>query len=480
VGRMDQGEHEVIGLHLGDGTALWLTADHRVLTERGWVEAGELGTADRVARPRAALGFGDDRPVPPEHARLLGYLIGDGSAGGEAPVMLTSAAQPLGDDAAAIARSLGCDARRRGAETSFSPRRGEQDGVLALARWAEVGHPEPTGRIPAPFFAPGVSAEVVANLLSGLFEAGGWVGRRRSGGLRAGFSVTSEELAHQVHWLLLRWGVGSSVRAHDPKGRRRPRVAEGPPRWEVRVSGDDVEGLAAALPTWGPRGQELAAELARPRPRRDSPRGRLPAAQTEPVLAYLRGRGVTPRSASELAGEGAERAGGSLRAVLGGPRIRRDRLERLAAALDSEFLRGVLAEDLWYDRIVAVSPAEWRPIYDIEVDEHHTFVANDVVVSNCSPPFKQCEFDIGFGQGISREGSLIDVGTSVGLVKKSGAWYTYEGEQLGQGRENAKQFLKDHPEVMVELDDRIRRQVGLVPGGEEGRPGDDEPILIGE
>ncbi|HVM02577.1 MAG TPA: LAGLIDADG family homing endonuclease, partial [Acidimicrobiales bacterium] len=320
---------------------------------------------------------------------------------------------------------------------------------------------------------------VVANLLFGLFETGGWVGRERSGGLRAGFCVTSEELAHQVHWLLLRWGVGSSVRAHAPEAT--PPSAGDRRRWEVRVSGvDDVEALAAVLPTWGRRGQELTAELARPRPRRVSPRGYLPVAQTEPVLAYLRGLGVTPRSASELAGEGAERAGGSLRAVLGWPRLRRDRLERLAAALDSEFLRGVLAEDLWYDRIVAVSPADWRPIYDLEVDEHHTFVANDVVVSNCSPPFKQCEFDIGFGQGISREGSLIDVGASVGLVKKSGAWYTYEGEQLGQGRENAKQFLKDHPEVMVELDDRIRRQVGLVAGGDDGRPGDDEPILIGE
>ena len=106
-----------------------------------------------------------------------------------------------------------------------------------------------------------------------------------------------------------------------------------------------------------------------------------------------------------------------------------------------------------------------------------------VVKNKCAPPFKQCEFDIGFGQGISREGSLIDVGATVGIVKKSGAWYTYEGEQLGQGRENAKQFLKDHPEVMVELDDRIRRQVGLIPGGGDdslGQPGDDEPILIGD
>ncbi|MDP9389548.1 MAG: recombinase RecA [Actinomycetota bacterium] len=105
-----------------------------------------------------------------------------------------------------------------------------------------------------------------------------------------------------------------------------------------------------------------------------------------------------------------------------------------------------------------------------------------VVKNKCAPPFKQCEFDIGFGKGISREGSLLDVGVSVGMVKKSGAWYTYEGEQLGQGRENAKQFLADHPEVTVELDDRIRRHVGLTAGNAdvplgEG-PGDDDPILL--
>ena len=66
-----------------------------------------------------------------------------------------------------------------------------------------------------------------------------------------------------------------------------------------------------------------------------------------------------------------------------------------------------------------------------------------------------------YGKGISREGSLVDVGVEQGIVKKSGAWYTYEGEQLGQGRENAKQFLTDNPEVMVEIDGRIRSQLGI-------------------
>ena len=104
-----------------------------------------------------------------------------------------------------------------------------------------------------------------------------------------------------------------------------------------------------------------------------------------------------------------------------------------------------------------------------------------VVKNKCSPPFRQAEFDIMYGRGISREGSLLDVGVDLGLVKKSGAWYTYEGEQLGQGRENAKQFLTDNAEVMVEIFERIRAQVGIgvtddIPLGEG--LGDNEPILL--
>jgi recombination protein RecA len=83
------------------------------------------------------------------------------------------------------------------------------------------------------------------------------------------------------------------------------------------------------------------------------------------------------------------------------------------------------------------------------------------VKNKCAPPFRQSEFDIMYGKGISREGSLLDVGVDIGLVKKSGAWYTYDGEQLGQGRENAKLFLVEHPEVMVEISERIRSQLGI-------------------
>ncbi len=84
-----------------------------------------------------------------------------------------------------------------------------------------------------------------------------------------------------------------------------------------------------------------------------------------------------------------------------------------------------------------------------------------VVKNKCSPPFRQAEFDITYGKGISREGSLLDVGVDLGIIKKSGAWFTYEGEQLGQGRENAKAFLAANPEIMMEISERILVQVGV-------------------
>jgi recombination protein RecA len=84
-----------------------------------------------------------------------------------------------------------------------------------------------------------------------------------------------------------------------------------------------------------------------------------------------------------------------------------------------------------------------------------------IVKNKVAPPFKQAEFDIMYGKGISREGSLLDIGVDLDIVKKSGAWYTYEGEQLGQGRENAKEFLRDNPEIMMEVSERVRSAVGI-------------------
>ncbi len=90
-----------------------------------------------------------------------------------------------------------------------------------------------------------------------------------------------------------------------------------------------------------------------------------------------------------------------------------------------------------------------------------------IVKNKVAPPFRQAEFDIMYGKGISREGSLLDVGVDQGIVKKSGAWYTYEGEQLGQGRENSKNFLTANPEIMMEIDGRIRATLNPEPEATE-------------
>jgi recombination protein RecA len=103
-----------------------------------------------------------------------------------------------------------------------------------------------------------------------------------------------------------------------------------------------------------------------------------------------------------------------------------------------------------------------------------------VVKNKVAPPFRQAEFDIMYGKGISREGSLLDLSVEMGIVKKSGAWFTYEGEQLGQGRENAKAFLAENPEIMVEVSDRVLQQAGLGDTPEEPvfTPADEEPIEL--
>ena len=98
-----------------------------------------------------------------------------------------------------------------------------------------------------------------------------------------------------------------------------------------------------------------------------------------------------------------------------------------------------------------------------------------VVKNKVAPPFRQCEFDIMYGTGISKEGSLLDVGVDLEIVNKSGAWFTYEGDQLGQGRENARQFLAEHADVAGELERRVREAVGLTSFGVQG---DETPIDI--
>ncbi|VAW09466.1 RecA protein [hydrothermal vent metagenome] len=90
-----------------------------------------------------------------------------------------------------------------------------------------------------------------------------------------------------------------------------------------------------------------------------------------------------------------------------------------------------------------------------------------VAKNKVAPPFRLAEFDIMFGEGISREGSLLDVAVEQGIVRKAGAWYTYEGDQLGQGREKAKLFLRDTPELAMQLQDQVLRAVGLIESDED-------------
>jgi recombination protein RecA len=86
-----------------------------------------------------------------------------------------------------------------------------------------------------------------------------------------------------------------------------------------------------------------------------------------------------------------------------------------------------------------------------------------VVKNKVAPPFRQAEFDILYGEGISREGEIIEMGVTGGLIDKSGAWYAYKGDKIGQGKDNAREYLKEHPDVAAEIENRIRESVGIAP-----------------
>ncbi|MFL4473959.1 recombinase RecA [Paeniglutamicibacter sp. ORCA_105] len=100
-----------------------------------------------------------------------------------------------------------------------------------------------------------------------------------------------------------------------------------------------------------------------------------------------------------------------------------------------------------------------------------------IVKNKMAPPFKQAEFDIIYGQGISREGSLIDIGVDQGFVKKSGAWFTYDGDQLGQGKENARKFLRDNPDLANELERQILEKLGIGQAAED-KDGDGDKLRV--
>jgi len=87
-----------------------------------------------------------------------------------------------------------------------------------------------------------------------------------------------------------------------------------------------------------------------------------------------------------------------------------------------------------------------------------------VVKNKVAPPFKQADFDILYGEGISREGEIIELGVAQKLIEKSGAWYSYKGDKIGQGKDNAREFLKEHPEIAAEVEGKIRANLGVGAG----------------
>ena len=95
-----------------------------------------------------------------------------------------------------------------------------------------------------------------------------------------------------------------------------------------------------------------------------------------------------------------------------------------------------------------------------------------VVKNKVAPPFREAEFDIMYGQGISREGNILDIGAELDIINKSGAWYSYGDIRLGQGRENAKEYLRQNPELSQEIEDRVRAAVGLIPSDQDGQQED--------
>jgi recombination protein RecA len=88
-----------------------------------------------------------------------------------------------------------------------------------------------------------------------------------------------------------------------------------------------------------------------------------------------------------------------------------------------------------------------------------------VVKNKVAPPFKQANFDILYGEGISREGEILDLGAECNVVEKSGAWYSYGGERIGQGKDNAREYLKEHPEMSLDIENKVRAHYGVSPRG---------------
>jgi recombination protein RecA len=196
-------------------------------------------------------------------------------------------------------------------------------------------------------------------------------------------------------------------------------------------------------------------------------------------------------------------------------------------AIAPEFIEPVMCPSP--ARVLAIKSKSNYPImsrYDIEIEDSHNYLAGGIIVHNspettsggralkfyasvrldvrrietlkdgtepvgsrtrikvvknkCAAPFRSAEFDILFGFGISREGGLIDLGVEQGIVRKSGAWYTYEGDQLGQGKENARTFLRDNPDLANEIEKKIKEKLGVGPRLDADPAAGDGPVKGGK
>jgi len=129
--------------------------------------------------------------------------------------------------------------------------------------------------------------------------------------------------------------------------------------------------------------------------------------------------------------------------------------------------------------VIVDSVAALTPKSELEGDmgDHSVGVHARLMSTKVAPPFKQVEFDIMYGEGISKMGELIDMGVKAGIVEKSGSWFSYGDERIGQGRENAKNFLKDNPHFAVEIEDKIRAAHGLDFDGSEDAPSAGDELL---
>jgi recombination protein RecA len=100
------------------------------------------------------------------------------------------------------------------------------------------------------------------------------------------------------------------------------------------------------------------------------------------------------------------------------------------------------------------------------------------VKNKVAPPFREAEFDIIYGEGVSREGDLLDLGATHNVIEKSGSWFSYKGERIGQGRENARQFLKDNPDIRAKIDTELRKALGLTKSAAEAETPTPPPTPI--